>query len=740
MNYNHNDRKTISVKLFDMGPYFRILCVFCIVHLAACNGSVWNDPYPAGEGQENILYTSFSERPKHLDPVQSYSENEYAFIANIYQPPLQYHYLKRPYSLIAFGAEEVPQPIYRDTQGRMLPANAPTSQVAYSDYVIKIKKGLMYQPHPALAVDSLGKVKFHHLTAADIAAVRTLADFKETGSREVTAADYVHQIKRLAHPKLHSPVLQLMSAYIVGLSDLVSDLGKASKSSPDDQFVDLERYSIEGAQVIDRYTYVIRVHGKYPQFIYWLAMPFFSPVPPEADRFYGQAGLSKKNISLDWYPLGSGPYMLTVNNPNRKMILERNPHYSRETYPTEGMPGDQEAGLLRDAGVLLPLIDKVVFSLEKEQIPYWNKFLQGFYDASGIASDTFDQAVQSSGTGDVGLTANMLERGIHLQTALATSISYLGFNMLDPLIGVGERARLIRRAISIALDYEEYISIFRNGRGMSAHGPIPPGIFGYEAVGKSGINQYVYELVQGEPVRRDIQEAKRLLAEAGYPEGRDLKTGLPLLLNLDASATGADSKARMDWYVNQLSKLGIQLVIRSTDFNRLQDKLRRGTAQLYFLGWNGDYPDPENFLFLLYGPQSRVKNQGENASNYSNAEYDRLFNKMQHMANDHERQLIINRMLEILRYDAPWVWGFFPKEYTLHHAWVSNRQPNQMANNSLKYQRIDWRLRAKQRALWNQPLFGPLVILLALSVIAIIPAYITLRRREKRSAIDRGSQ
>lgn len=135
-----------------------------------------------------------------------------------------------------------------------------------------------------------------------------------------------------------------------------------------------------------------------------------------------------------------------------------------------------------------------------------------------------------------------------------------------------------------------------------------------------------------------------------------------------------------------------------------------------------------------------MKNQGENASNYSNAEYDRLFNKMQHMANDHERQLIINRMLEILRYDAPWVWGFFPKEYTLHHAWVSNRQPNQMANNSLKYQRIDWRLRAKQRALWNQPLFGPLVILLALSVIAIIPAYITLRRREKRSAIDRGSQ
>jgi ABC-type transport system substrate-binding protein len=163
--------------------------------------------------------------------------------------------------------------------------------------------------------------------------------------------------------------------------------------------------------------------------------------------------MAEKNISLDWYPLGSGPYMLTVNNPNRQMVLERNPYYQGETYPAEGEPGDRENGLLADAGKSLPFIDRVVFSLEKEQIPYWNKFLQGYYDASGIASDTFDQAVQSSGQGDVTLSPEMAQRGIRLQTSLATSVFYLGFNMLDPVVGgVDERTRKLRLAISIAVD------------------------------------------------------------------------------------------------------------------------------------------------------------------------------------------------------------------------------------------------------------------------------------------------
>ncbi len=81
---------------------------------------------------------------------------------------------------------------------------------------------------------------------------------------------------------------------------------------------------------------------------------------------------------LDWYPVGTGPFMLTENNPNLRMVLSRNPNFCGETYPTKGMPGDVEAGLLADAGRSLPLIEQAIYSLEKENIPRWNKFLQGY--------------------------------------------------------------------------------------------------------------------------------------------------------------------------------------------------------------------------------------------------------------------------------------------------------------------------------------------------------------------------
>ena len=89
----------------------------CPPFWAGCSGP-WNDPYPASESGKNILYSSFSERPKHLDPVQSYAENEAVFTAQIYMPPLQYHYLKRPYELMPLAASEVPQPAYYDAAGQ----------------------------------------------------------------------------------------------------------------------------------------------------------------------------------------------------------------------------------------------------------------------------------------------------------------------------------------------------------------------------------------------------------------------------------------------------------------------------------------------------------------------------------------------------------------------------------------------------------------------------------------------
>ncbi|MGH8679402.1 MAG: ABC transporter substrate-binding protein, partial [Burkholderiales bacterium] len=613
---------------------------------------------------------------------------------------------------IPFAASEVPQAQYYDANGRRLRDSAPAAQVEQTIYDIRIRPGIMYQPHPAFATRADGRPAYIGLPAQTLARMRDLSDFKQSATRELVAEDYVYQIKRLAHPRLHSPLLGLMSEYIIGLRGYAQRLQAAAKDLPQDRYLDLDQFAIDGVQTLDRYTYRVRIKGKYPQFLYWLAMPFFSPVPHEAERFYRQPGM-QANLSLDWYPVGTGPYMLTVNNPNRMMVLERNPNFAGEPYPSEGAAGDTQAGLLDDAGKKMPFVDMVVFSLEKESIPYWNKFLQGYYDSSQISSDSFDQTIQIGSGGDVQLTDQMRSRGIGLQTSVATSTIYVGFNMLDPVIGgSSERARKLRQAISIALDMEELISIFRNGRGIPAQGPLPPGIYGFRE-GQAGINPYLYDWIDGAPRRKSVDEARKLLAEAGFPDGKDAVSGKPLTVFLDSTLVGPEGKSRADWFTKQFQKINLQLVIRNTDLNRFQEKLRSGTAQMYILGWNADYPDPENFMFLLNGPQSRVKGGGENASNYANPEFDALFDRMRNMENGPQRLAIIDRMVRIVQRDAPWAFGFHPADYTLTHAWVYNRKPNTMANNRMKYQRIDPRLREQMRGEWNHPVVWPLVALIA---------------------------
>lgn len=695
--------------------------------LAACDASPPNNPYPMAQARQSILYAAFSERPKHLDPAVSYSADEYVLIKQIYEPPLQFHYLLRPYQLTPLTAKQMPEIAYWDRQGNPVDSAAEPQRIGYTDYTLEINPGIYYQPHPALAKNKQGHYLYHQLTEQQLENIHTLDDFAEQGTREVTAEDYVYQIKRLANPALHSPIAELMKQHIVGLTGFAEQIGVPQK-------VSLRQLTISGVQVLDRYRYRIRLKGKYPQFIYWLAMPFFAPMPWEADVFYAQPGLRQHNITLDWYPLGSGPYMLQENNPNLRMTMIKNPHFHAEYYPEQGEPGDMKQGLLVDAGKKLPFIDKVVYTLEKETIPYWNKFLQGYYDASGVASDSFDQAVQFTAAGNVELTPAMKAKGIKLQTTVTSTIYYMGFNMLDAVVGgYSQKARKLRQAIAIAVDYEEYISIFMNGRGVAAQGLIPPEIYGY-VEGRQGLNPYVYEWEAGGAKRKSIESAKRLLDEAGYPNGVDPKSGAALILYLDTPASGPDSRAQLNWYRKQFDKLGIQLVIRATDYNRFQQKMRAGNAQLFMWGWNADYPDPENFFFLLYGPNAKVKHGGENAANYQNPEFDRLFERMRNMDNGPERYRLIQQLQELARQDAPWLFGFHPMSFTLFHDWYKNLKPNPMANNSLKYSKIDVAARNTLRKEWNQPLYWPILIFIAVLGAILYPAINAYRRRIRKTA------
>ena len=101
------------------------------------------------------------------------------------------------------------------------------------------------------------------------------------------------------------------------------------------------------------------------------------------------------------------------------------------------------------------------------------------------------------------------------------------------------------------------------------------------------------------------------------------------------------------------------------------------------------------------------------------------------MEDSPERLVIIRQMTDLVREEAPWLWGLHPKSFALYHDWYFNSKPNLMANNTLKYKRIDPSLRSERRAEWNQPVTWPIWLLLAIFIVSALPALVSYRRRQR---------
>jgi len=723
----------------------------CLTLLVACN----NSPYPADAEADNTLYTAFNERsPRYLDPTSSYSSNETPFTYQIYEPLYGYHYLKRPYTLIPKLATQVVSPSYVDKAGKPLPPDAPAESIAESVYDIHIKSGVKFAPHPAFAKDAKGQYLYHSngrpMTAEQLGERRSPWQFEHLGTRELTADDFVYAIKRHATTRTVAPVYGVFAEYVVGLKDY-GDLIRAedkklraglSPTLRDKPFLDFRRWPLAGAQALDAQTLRIRIKGKYPQWKYWMAMTFLAPIAWEADAFYAQAGMASRGLSLNTWPVGTGPYMMTESIQDRRHVLKRNPNYRGEPYPCEGMPQDKAEGRLADCGKLTPFVDTIVFSMEKEAVPQDAKFRQGYLDVPEFDQMSYGNAYRIQMEDSDTVRQEFTSTGLRLPRTVDLSSSYLGFNWLDPVVGQGDtpeqrvKNRKLRQALSIAIDWDEFNRIFPKAAGEVAHGPLPGGVFGSRHGTQAGMNPTTHRWVDGSPVRRTLKEAKQLLREAGYPDGRDARSGKPLVLNYDYGRPATpEAKSSLDWMSKQFAKLGIQLEIRATDYNQFQDKVRRGKHQIFTWGWLADYPDAENFLFLLYGPGAKSVHDGENAANYQNPEYDKLYAQLRFMDDGPAKQAVIDQMVRILQEDSPWSWGYFPYASGAYHRWVGNGKPSIMVRDQGQYYRLDTADRVRSLLEWNQPRYLPVVLLALLVLVMGWWAVRMFRAREQQTAL-----
>jgi ABC-type transport system substrate-binding protein len=584
----------------------------------------------------------------------------------------------------------------------------------------------------------------------ELGARRSPLDFEHQGTRELSAGDYVYALKRHATPRIEAPVFGIFSEYVVGLKDYAALIGAEDAklragldaAALDKPFLDFRRWPLQGAEAPDARTLRITIKGKYPQWKYWMAMTFVAPVPWEADLFYAQPGMAANGLSLSTWPVGTGPYRMTEYLQDRRHVLERNPHYRGDPYPCEGTPADAAAGLLADCEKPMPFIDRIVSTIEREKVPHKAKFVQGYLDVPEIERpewgvDFMADAADSSATERL-----FAERGFKFPRTVDISNWYMGFNWLDPVVGKGDtpeqqqRNRKLRQAISIAIDWEEgYGRVFKTKAGEAAHGPLPAGLFGSRHGSVEGHNQVTHRLVGGQVLRRPIAEAKRLMVEAGYPDGRDARTGRPLVLNYDFQrAPTPEIRAELDWMVRQYAKIGIQLEVRATDYNQFQEKMLQGRQQVFWWGWLADYPDAENFLFLLYGPNAKAAHRGENAANYDNADYDRLYRRMQTMEDGPARQQVIDEMVAILRVDSPWAWGYFPYSASAFQSWVHNGKPGVLVRDTARYLRLDPQLRTLKWAEWNRPVWWPLLLVAAAVLILAWRVRASWRERERATA------
>lgn len=474
----------------------------------------------------------------------------------------------------------------------------------------------------------------------------------EALGRELEAADVIYSILRVADQKNRSTGYWAFRNRIVGLDEFRAVSSTMVRGSP--------YPAVAGLQAPQRHVVQIRLLQACPQLIWILTLPYAFIVPREAVEYYGDDFLN--------HPVGTGPYRLQSWRQNYRMEFVRNPVWRltqrMEHYPVTGEPGDAQRGLLADAGQPIPFIDRIVQYVINDSSTQWLMFLQGHLESSGISRDNWDAVMTPSSTLDADLSA----RGIEVSSVPALDTYYIGFNMEDPVVGTN---KALRQALSCALNTAEWIR-FYGQRVCRASGPIPPGLPEYRA--------------ESSPFEFDMEKARHLLVQAGYPEGRDPRTGRRLQLTLDLGSTDTETREAVELLVDFMARVGVEWRANYSNKPNFFRRIERRQAQMFWLNWAADYPDAENFLQLFYGPNS---SPGANRSNYRNPAFDRLYEQARALPEGQARNERYRAMADLVIEDCPWIFLHHPMAYSLYHSWLKNVKPHDFPYGMIKYYRID---------------------------------------------------
>ncbi len=335
---------------------------------------------------------------------------------------------------------------------------------------------------------------------------------------------------------------------------------------------------------------------------------------------------------------GTGPYALTHWRKNHEMVFARR---KRE----EGKRKKEEWGR-RNEG-----FDVVRYLVIDDVSTQWLMFLKGEIDFLGeIARDNWDAVVGADGRLDPALAA----QGVKLHASAALDVLYVGINMRDPVLGPN---RKLRQALNAAFDSAAWEK-FYNGRIQRADGPVPPGVEG--------------RLETPFPYAFDLDRARRLMAEAGYPGGIDPQTGRRLVLTLSIGRATQESREAAELMAAFYEKIGVRLACDFKTWDAFLKATGEGRVQLFRMGWVGDYPDAQNFLQLFC---SKNRAPGPNRAAYASEAFDRAYEAALAAPTADARNAHWAKCQEIVREDCPWIFTHYNRAYSLTRPNVGNYVP-----------------------------------------------------------------
>jgi oligopeptide transport system substrate-binding protein len=573
--------------------------------------------------QKKVLHIAFRAAETGFDPQRIDDRYSVGICENIFEGLLTYDYLARPVKLVPLTAEAIPEP---EEKG--------------SRYTFRIKPGIYFADDPAF----------------------------QGRKRELVARDFEYAIKRFRDPKNRSPYAWLFENKLVGLDELAE---KAQKSGAFDY-----EARIPGLEVRDRYTISFKLKAPDFNFLYVLAMPNVVPVAREVIEAYAS--------DTHAHPVGTGPFMLTEWVRKAKIVLERNPNFRGFELDTRyADPKDEwdRAAIEALHGKRLPQLDRVeIYPIESEQ-PRFLAFMNKEHDLIDELPVSFITQVLPNGK----LIPALAKEGVHVFREEQPELTYYAFNMSatamgepNPVGGYTPERVALRRAMVLAHDRGAEIEIIRKGQAIAAQTPVPPGVVGYDPDFHTDAQDH------------DVAKAKALLDMFGYVDRdgdgfREQPDGRPLVVHHKYNAGMEEFRQLAELWVKGLNEVGIRSETQAVQFaDLLKDKKVSNyvTAQS---AWIADYPDAQNFLQLLYGPNTGQSNESE----FKLRDYDRLYEKSQAIPDSPERNQLYREMDRLILAYAPWRLGVHRIFNHLQYPWVKGYKKHPILYTNFKYLDLD---------------------------------------------------